>query len=59
MGTTFAQHQVIWLEPTCDGCEKYNSERLWCQDDVLDDCSECGARPVKYVLAPDQPQKPD
>lgn len=48
-------HKIIWLQPSCEDCA--GKDRMWCQDNVWDDrCEECGAQPVKYVLAPDQPQ---
>ena len=59
MGTN---HPVIWLQPWCEGCERhsaYNEGRLWCQDDVWGKCDECDEKSVKYVLALDQPLKPD
>lgn len=48
------EHQVIWLAPRCGGvCVQ---DREWCQDAVWGPCEECGAMPVKYILAPDQPK---
>jgi hypothetical protein len=56
-----SDHQIIWLQPWCEECEKHvhsiESGRTWCKDNPYDPC-ECGAMPVKYVIAPDQPQKP-
>jgi hypothetical protein len=52
------QHKTIWLQPWCQACDQ-TEDRLWCQDDIWSEgCEECGAMPVKYVLAPDQPTKP-
>ncbi len=55
------EHQTIWLQPWCEQCERaahsVESGRTWCQDPVYDQC-DCGAMPVKYVIAPDQPQLP-
>lgn len=49
-------HNVIWLQPWCQACAA-TEDRMWCQDNVWDSgCDECGAMPVKYILAPDQPQ---
>lgn len=51
-------HEVIWLQPWCDGCQQncYSDEgRTWCTDDAYGACGECGRLPVKYVIAPDQP----
>lgn len=49
------EHETIWLQPWCDKCEtesRGSSEgRLWCQDNVWDQCGLCERRPVKYVLA--------
>jgi hypothetical protein len=46
-------HKTIWLQPACDDTI---DGREWCQDNVWPNgCEECGAMPVKYVLAPDQP----
>lgn len=48
------QHQTIWLQPWCDGCDtyaNYGEGRHWCQDDIFEDCGECGRKPVKYTLA--------
>lgn len=51
-----SDHPIIWLQPGCEGCE--NQDRMWCQDNVWPEgCEECGAMPVKYVLAPDQLKK--
>jgi hypothetical protein len=52
-------HQTIWLAPWCDACAAVcvnDAGRTWCQDNAYDPCEECGRMPVKYVLAPDQPQ---
>jgi hypothetical protein len=57
-----SEHQIIWLQPWCADCElnSYGDGRLWCDDpSYLDPCEGCGAMPVKYILAPDQPQKPE
>ena len=52
-------HPVIWLQPWCQACDA-TEDRTWCQDNVWEGgCEECGEMPVKYVLAPDQPHKPD
>lgn len=52
----YEQHKVIWLQPHCEGCEA--EDRNWCQDNVwAEGCEECGAMPVKYLLAPDQPKR--
>ncbi len=48
------QYPVIWLEPCCDKCE-YDGDRRWSRDEAFFDPCDCGAMPVKYVLAPDQP----
>lgn len=57
------QHVEIWLQPWCDGCERYSYEcgesREWCQDNVFDPCSECGRKPVRYVIAPAPPLSPE
>jgi hypothetical protein len=55
---TEAEHRlpIIWLQPWCDKCERSAEDRTWCRDDVYLQCDECGAMPVKYVLASDQPQ---
>lgn len=60
--TDGTKHTVIWLQPWCDGCERNDyseAGRLWCQDDPWGHCDECGAPAVKYVLAPDQPERRD
>jgi len=58
----YMSHQTIWLQPWCAECERVGRQpetgRTWCQDSVYDQC-DCGAMPVKYVLAPDQPTKPE
>lgn len=49
------EHQTIWLQPWCKGCEQhaYGTEgRQWCEDDPWGECEECGRKPVKYVIAP-------
>ena len=46
-------HETIWLQPWCDGCETHcraDEGRQWCQDDVWEDCGECGNKSVRYVL---------
>jgi hypothetical protein len=56
---TEAEYQhptTIWLQPWCDKCERSAEDRTWCRDEVYLQCDECGAMPVKYVLASDQPQ---
>jgi hypothetical protein len=60
-GAEMSEHQTIWLQPWCDECAKaswnetMSGGRTWCQDAVYDSC-DCGAMPVKYILAADQPQ---
>jgi hypothetical protein len=54
--------KTIWLQPWCADCEgSYRSDegRLWCEEDTWGQCFDCGVMPVKYILAPDQPQKPE
>lgn len=46
-------HLTIWLAPGCEG--QCAQDREWCSDNVFEPCEECGAMPVKYILAPDQP----
>ena len=57
-GAAMSEHQTIWLQPWCDECQRRGVDRTWCQDAVYDPC-DCGAMPVKYVIAADQPQKPE
>lgn len=48
------EHETIWLQPWCDKCEseaRGSEGRLWCQDNVWDQCDLCERKPVKYVLA--------
>lgn len=45
------EHEVIWLQPWCDKCAASGEDRLWCQDNVWDQCDLCERNPVKYVLA--------
>lgn len=49
------EYEAIWLQPWCGECEMraYDIEtgRQWCKDNPWEDC-ECGAKPVKYVIAP-------
>jgi hypothetical protein len=49
------QLETIWLQPWCGECQlkswDSDSGRQWCEDDVWEPCEECGAKPVKYVLA--------
>jgi hypothetical protein len=53
----YMKYPVIWLQPPCESCDE---DRLWCQDNVWPEgCDECGAMPVKYVLAADQPERPE
>lgn len=51
---TFDEHEIIYLQPWCNGCEHHCSSgegRQWCQDDVFDDCEECGKKSVAFVRA--------
>lgn len=53
-----SDHKVIWLQPWCAECAKHHyadEGRMWCQDDVWGRCEECGAKPVRYIRAEDQP----
>jgi hypothetical protein len=55
MRPPWMEHDVIWLQPWCDKCEREDtvgSGRLWCQDDVWDECNLCERKSVKYVIAP-------
>lgn len=56
------EHQIIWLQPWCDGCQKHadsiDNGRTWCVDEAWGPCEDCGAMPVKYVMAADQPIRP-
>lgn len=57
-----SQPPVIWLQPWCDDCERasaYDVGRCWSEDDPWGKCTQCDKMPVKYVLAPDQPVKPE
>lgn len=50
-----SEHKEIWLSPQCcDYTLDAPDGRTWCQDPV-NDCEECGAQPVRYVLASDTP----
>jgi hypothetical protein len=56
------EHKTIWLQPTCPACELYPPDiegRQWCQENMWSEGCDCGAMPVKYVLAPDQPTRDD
>jgi hypothetical protein len=48
------EHKEIWLQPWCGECQLKSWEsdggRQWCEDNPWDDCEECGAKPIKYVL---------
>jgi hypothetical protein len=59
-GAEMTEHQTIWLQPWCAKCrtEPYGDGREWCEDEAWGQC-DCGAMPVKYALAPDQPEKPE
>lgn len=46
-----SEHETIWLQPWCDKCAASGESRLWCQDNVWDQCDLCERRPVKYVIA--------
>jgi hypothetical protein len=51
---TSPDYEVIWLEPRC-----YHggyAERHWCQD-PQEPCEECGAQWIKFIRAPDQPER--
>jgi hypothetical protein len=46
------EHETIWLQPWCDKCDRSPGDgRVWSADDEWGPC-ECGAMPVKYMLAP-------
>ena len=47
------EHETIWLQPWCEGCERYRSSegRNWCEDDLWGTCDECGNPSVQFVLA--------
>jgi hypothetical protein len=45
-GWVMTDHKTIYLSPDCGDCE-----RTWCSDPQ--DCDECGAKAVKYMLASD------
>ena len=48
------EHEVIWLAPWCDKCEReYQGDvgRTWCIDDIYDPCDLCERQSVKYVIA--------
>lgn len=50
----YKEHKTIWLQPWCRDCERNDFSdhgRLWCQDEVWGECDDCGAKPIKYVLA--------
>ena len=49
---TMFEHETIWLQPWCDKCAESGENRLWCQDDVWDQCDSCERKSVKYVIAP-------
>lgn len=55
------EHETIWLQPWCDGCQFHcrggDDGRQWCQDDVWGKCDECDRPSVRYVLAPPAPAK--
>lgn len=50
---TYKEHPVIWLQPYCREC--FPEDRLWCPDNVWEEGCECGYKPVKYVLAKEEP----
>ena len=54
-----SEHVIIWLEPWCDDCarrDRSDTGRTWCCDPVYEPC-ECGAQPVKYILAAEVERK--
>jgi hypothetical protein len=48
---TAADHEIIWLEPDCEGNLSAGGDRSWCKDNVYDECPDCGATATKYVRA--------
>ena len=47
-------HPTIYLQPWCKDCalnDVSDTGRLWCQDDVWDECEVCQRKSVKYVIA--------
>lgn len=50
---TEQRHKVIWLAPWCNECERRTVDvdgRTWCKDNVFEPCSECGQKPLRYIL---------
>jgi hypothetical protein len=43
--------EVIWLQPWCQKCKKEVDEgRMWCVDNVWDQCDLCERKPVQYKM---------
>lgn len=54
-------HDVIYLQPWCDGCQKdaWGSDgRQWCEDDPWGQCEECDRKAVKYTRTPPASESP-
>lgn len=50
----YQDRELVYLQPWCEQCENGNSggeERLWCEDDVWEQCEEysCRCRSIAYV----------
>jgi hypothetical protein len=42
---------TIYLAPDHGiDCPSRHEERLWCEDNVFENCETCGAKPEKYIF---------
>ena len=43
----YREHEFIYLQPWCEGCQKFSASgegRQWCRDDVWVQCDEVGCK---------------
>jgi hypothetical protein len=55
----FVEPKRVYLEPICEKCESGFEDRRWCEDDVFDNCPECGKRGPEYILLEVDPKCSD
>lgn len=54
-GKPYGHPKELWLAPWCPWCKHSDNSdtgRQWCEDNVFEDCEECGRRAERYVVAP-------
>lgn len=49
-----SEHKEIWLAPDCLCHTSDEQGRCWAEDRPWEMCEGCDAKPVRYVLAPEE-----